>query len=148
MVTHTQGREATSFHPARRSPTTLEEAATCPRLRGLILSRKTALTTNVAASKANASPAPTPRTSAVARAGPASSAMFFIDSVSARASWIKGSGTVCGSSPVYAGWKKASAAPKHASMTTSSQMRLTPLKISMASSPCRAARTRSVATMI
>jgi hypothetical protein len=69
-------------------------------MRGFIRSRNRALITNVAASKANASPAPTPSTSPVASAGPSRSARFFIDSVSARASWISGSGTVWGSRPV------------------------------------------------
>jgi hypothetical protein len=75
-------------------------------------------------------------------------ARFAIDSVSARASWISGSGTVCGTRPVYAGWKNACAAPKHASIATSAQIGTAPPRISAARIACSAARVRSAAIMI
>ena len=107
MVTHTQALDLTSSQPARRSRRTEAGAAFSPRGRGCTRVSSAAPTTNVAASNANASAAPAPSTSAVARAGPTKKATFAIDSVSALASWISVSGTVCGIRPLYAGWKKA-----------------------------------------
>ncbi len=81
-------------------------------------------------------------------AGPSRNDRFTVSSVSARASWICSSGTHCGTSPAYAGWKNARAAPNSASITTSSQIRIVPAKIRAARSACRAKRARSVAIMI
>ena len=100
IVTHTQVRERTSRQPARSSSSTEPRAACAPRARGWTRSSSSALSRNVAASNANASPAPTPSTSAVASAGPIRNARFAIDSVSALASWISDSGTVCGIRPL------------------------------------------------
>jgi hypothetical protein len=49
---------------------------------------------------ANAQPAPSPSTSAVASAGPANSAIVSTVLPAALASWIIASGTVWGTSPV------------------------------------------------
>ena len=103
---------------------------TSPRGRGRSRIRNRAEITNVAASNANAQPAPTPSTSAVASAGPANSATVVTSEVAALASCSSGSGTVCGTSPVYAGRKNASAAPKTASITTMCQISTAPVKIS------------------
>jgi hypothetical protein len=62
--------------------------------------RKYAETRKVAASSANAQPAPRPSTSTVASAGPANSAIVSTVLPAALASWIISSGTVCGTSPV------------------------------------------------
>jgi len=87
-----------------------------------------------------------PSTSAVASAGPANSATLPNIVVTALASWISSSGTVCGSRPVAAGRKNASAAPNRTPITTMCQMRTSPVTMSSASSPCSTNRTRSVAT--
>jgi hypothetical protein len=81
-------------------------------------------------------------------AGPMRKARFAIVSVSARASWMSPSGTVCGSRPLYAGWKNACAAPKPASIRTICQIAGRPARIITASAPCSSARVPSVATMI
>ena len=65
--------------------------------------------------------------------------------MAALACWTSPSGTVCGTSPVTAGLKNASAVPKPASITTIAQIGTVPRKISTASVPCRTARTTSVA---
>ena len=67
--------------------------------------------------------------------------------VAAFASCSISSGTVCGMSPVNAGRKNASAAPKTASMTMMCQTSTAPVKISTASSACVAARIRSVVSI-
>ena len=81
-------REDGDRHPQPRARAHLGEAlgaarpagSAAPRPRRRLVrahaGRKTALTTNVAASRAKAQPAPTPSTSTVASAGPASSAML------------------------------------------------------------------------
>ena len=148
IVTHTHAREATSRQPARNSCRIGAAGPCTPRERGRTLSNSSALITNVAASNTNASPAPTPSTSAVDSAGPIMIARFAADSVSAIASWIIDSGTVCGISPVYAGWKNARAAPNSASITISCQIRTAPVKISAARMKCSAARLTSATIMI
>jgi len=100
----------------------------------------------VAASRANAQPAPTPAIRAVASAGPSNSATWSEAPLSAFASWISSSGTSCGIRPVRAGRKKASAVPNAASIATSCHTRISPVRISTASSPCKPPRTRSVTT--
>jgi hypothetical protein len=100
IVTQTHVRAITSRHPARSSCATEAATRTAPRARGWTLASSIALTTNVAASSRNASPAPTPSTSAVETAGPTMIARFCVDAVSAVASRISGSGTVCGIRPV------------------------------------------------
>ena len=79
--------------------------------------------------------------------GPANSATVATIAVAALASCSSDSGTVCGTSPVNAGRKNASAAPKTASITTMCQISTVPVRIRTASSACIAARTRSVATI-
>ncbi len=106
--------------------------------------RNAAETRKVSASSVNAQPAPRPSTSAVASAGPANSAMVSSVPVAARAGWISSSGTVCGTSPVSAGLKNASAVPNSASITTMCQISTAPVKIRAASSACSTKRTRSV----
>ena len=93
----------TSVQPSRSSASTDVRSTGSPRRRGLRRTRKTAETRNVAASSANAHPAPTPSTSAVASAGPANSAIVSTVPNAARAPWISSSGTVCGTRPVKAG---------------------------------------------
>ncbi len=152
IVTHTHVRERTSRQPSWRSRRTDGDcvSSTGPAATGRGWTRivSSALTTNVAASSANASPAPTPSTSSVASAGPMRNARFAIVSVVAFASWSSDAGTVWGMRPVYAGWKNAWAAPNRTSITTSSQIDSAPAKMSAASSACNAARVRSVAMMI
>ena len=58
----------------------------------------------------------------MASAGPANSATVSSVPSAARAGWISLSGTVCGTSPVSAGRKNASAVPKHASITATCQI--------------------------
>jgi len=107
IVTHTQVRERTSRQPSWRSRSTEGESDSSPGAaangRGWTRIVSSALTTNVAASSANASPAPTPSTSNVAIAGPIRNAMFATVSVIAFASPSSGAGTVWGIRPVYAG---------------------------------------------
>jgi hypothetical protein len=157
IVTHTHVRERTSRQPSRRSRSTeLDSAAAPPTGPSATVATgwgwtrivSSALMTNVAASSANASPAPTPSTSSVASAGPMRNARFAIVSVVAFASWSSSAGTVWGMRPVYAGWKNACAPPNRTSITTSSQIDSAPAKMSAASSACSAARVRSVAMMI
>jgi hypothetical protein len=158
IVTHTHVRERTSRQPSWRSWSTDGDSAATPGPaattgraatgRGWTRIVSSALTTNVAASSANASPAPTPSTSTVAMAGPMRNARFAIVSVIAFASWSSVAGTVWGMRPVYAGWKNACAPPNRTSITTSSQIDSAPAKISAASSACSPARVRSVAMMI
>jgi hypothetical protein len=151
IVIHTQVRDRTSRQPSRRSRRTdgdAEAVTVSPRWRGRTRANNSALRTNVAASSANASPAPTPSTSAVASSGPIRKARFAVVSLSALASWICDSGTVCGIRPVYAGWKNACAAPNAASIRTMCQIRTVPVKINAASAACKAARVRSVTIMI
>ena len=78
-------------------------ATPAPRSRGRTRTSSAALTRNVAASIANAAAGLKPSTSSVASAGPANSAMFWNIPVTALASWISSSGTVCGSRPLAAG---------------------------------------------
>ncbi len=94
-----------------------------------------ALSRKVTASIAKAAPAPTPTTSTAASAGPAKSAKLKNIEVTAFASWMSSSGTVCGSSPLAAGRKKASAKPKRISIATICQISTVPVKISTARSP-------------
>ena len=122
-------------------------SARSPRARGRTRASSSALTTKVSASTANAQPAPRPSTSAVASAGPTSSLALCTTDVAAFACCSSSSGTVCGIRPVAAGLKNASAVPNAASMTTIAQIGTSPRKISSASSPCNAARIRSVATI-
>ena len=89
---------------------------------------------------------PTPSTSAVASAGPANSATVSSVPSAARALWISSSGTVCGTSPVSAGRKHASAVPNAASISAMCQISTVPVKISTASRPCRPKRMTSVVT--
>ena len=117
-----------------------------PRSRGRSRIRNAADTRKVAASNANAQPAPTPSTSAVASAGPTNSATVSSVPSAARAGWISVSGTVCGTSPVSAGRKNASAVPKHASITAMCQISTVPVKMRTASRACRPKRMRSVVT--
>ena len=145
ITTHAHWRERSSCQPARRSAVIRCRGARSPRERGRRRASSRAETTNVSASTANAQPAPTPSTSAVAIAGPTSSAALKITLVAALACCTSPSGTVWGTSPVAAGLKKASAVPKPASISTIAQIGTGPRKISTASVPCRAARTRSVA---
>ncbi len=63
-----------------------------------------------------------PSTSAVASAGPTNSETLLDIPISAFASWISGSGTVCGITAVDAGRKNASAVPNIASITTTCQI--------------------------
>jgi hypothetical protein len=84
----------------------------CSATRGRRRTRQATLTANDPASKSIAAPAPMPPTSAPPRAGPA---MLAIEKLSPRTalagcSW-PGCETVCGSRPVNAGWKNASALP-------------------------------------
>ena len=83
----------------------------------------------------------------MASAGPPNSAIVSIVPLAALACWISSSGTVCGTSPVWAGLKNASAEPYSASMTTMCQISTDPAKISAASSACRKNRARSEAIM-
>ena len=144
---HTHARERNSVQPARSSTSIVSAGPVSPRGRGRIRMRNAADTTKVAASSANAQPAPTPSTSAVASAGPANSATVCTTDVAALASCSIGSGTVCGTRPVNAGRKNASAAPNTASITTMCQISTAPVKINAASSACIVARIRSVATI-
>jgi hypothetical protein len=100
IVAHTQGREATSPNPARSDCTIVSVFFSAPRARGWTRVSSTADTTKVAASSANAAPAPTVRNSAVPRAGPTMIDRFTDRPVSAWASCTWSSGTVCGISPV------------------------------------------------
>jgi hypothetical protein len=84
----------------------------CSAMRGRRRSRQATLTANEPASNSIAAPAPMPPTITPASAGPA---MLEIEKLSPRTalagcSW-PGCETVCGSSPVNAGWKNASALP-------------------------------------
>ena len=106
--------------------------------------RNHALAANVAASSRNAQPAPTPSTSAVASAGPTSSAKFTVRFESACASWISSSGMVRGKSPIWAGRKNASDVPNSASITTRCQISTWSVKIRIASSACSVIRATSV----
>ena len=110
-IDHSHARSRTARQPSRRSASTVWATGASPRSRGRTRSRNAIETRNVAASSANAQPAPSPSTSAVASAGPANSATVSIVLLAARAGWISSSGTVCGSSPVCAGLKNASAQP-------------------------------------
>ena len=143
-MTQIQARWRTSSYPSRSSASRLRRSGISPRSRGRTRVRNAAETRNVSASSANAQPAPSPSTSTVASAGPANSATVSIVLPAAFASWISSSGTVCGTSPVYAGRKNASAVPNSASMTTSCQISIPPVKISTASTACSANRIRSV----
>ena len=116
------------------------------RLRGRTRTSSAALTRNVSASRPNAAAGLTPSTSAVARTGPANSARLFVVDMTALASWMPSSGTVCGSRAVAAGRKNASAVPNSIPMTTMCQMRTAPVTMRIASSACSTKRTRSVAT--
>ena len=80
----------------------------------------------------------------MASAGPANSATVSSAPVAAFASWMRSSGTVCGTSPVYAGRKNASAVPNSASMTTMCQISIASVKISAASTAWSTKRARSV----
>ena len=66
---------------------------------------------------------------------------------SACASWMRCSSTVCGTSPVYAGRKKASAVPNSAPITTMCQTRTAPVTMSTASTACRTPRATSLTTI-
>ena len=144
ITTHAHWRERSSRQPARRSADIRCRGARSPRERGRSRASSSAETTNVSASAANAQPAPRPSTSAVAMAGPTSSAAFATMLLAALACWSSSSGTVCGTSPVIAGLKNASAVPNPASITTIAQIGTSPMKIRIASVPCRVARTTSV----
>ena len=88
----------------RAQPVTAAVAASgAPRSRGRTRTSSAALTRNVSASMPNAAAGLKPSTSTVASAGPANSAMLPNIVVTALASWISSSGTVCGSRPVAAG---------------------------------------------
>ena len=118
-VAHTQARERTSAKPARTSlhmaragraggrglPAGAATAAASVdmRSRGRRRTISAALIRNVAASRPKAAAGLKPSTSTVASAGPANSARFWNIVVTALASWISSSGTVCGSSPAAAG---------------------------------------------
>ncbi|MDA0138977.1 hypothetical protein OJ962_15855 [Solirubrobacter sp. CPCC 204708] len=144
--THAWARN--SSQPSRRSRTTEPDgAAISPRARGRMRARNHAETTNVAASSANAHPAPTPSTSSVASAGPANSATVLTTAIAEFASWTRSSLTVWGTNPVMAGRKNASAAPNTISITTIIQTSTTPVKIRTASSACTPPRIRSVTSM-
>ena len=99
-MTQTHVCERTSVQPSRSSASTVVRTARSPRSRGRSRIRNAAETRNVAASSANAQPAPTPSTSAVASAGPTNSATVSSVPSAALAGWISLSGTVCGTSPV------------------------------------------------
>ncbi len=107
-VAQTHARERTSAKPARISARSGARwpafaPAAPPRSRGCTRTSRAALTRKVAASMANAAAAPRPSTSPVAMAGPANCARLANIEVTALASWISASGTVCGSSPLAAG---------------------------------------------
>ena len=73
--------------------------------------RQTALTTNVAASSAIASPGPVSATTTPATAGPATLATLRVTPSSALACCRRSGGTVCGISPMSAGMNTAAAVP-------------------------------------
>ncbi len=148
-MTQTQVRDRTSRKPSRSSRRQSPPAAAAvasARRRGRRRMISTALTRKVAASIANAAPAPAPSTSTVASAGPTNSATLSAIVVSAFACWISASGTVWGTRPVAAGRKNASALPNTASIATTCQISTSPAMIRSASPPWSAKRTRSVAT--
>jgi hypothetical protein len=147
ITTHAHWRERSSCQPARRSASIGWRGARSPRERGRSCDSSSAEITKVRASTANAQPAPTPSTSAVAIAGPTRSAALKTTLLAALACCTSPSGTVCGTNPVAAGLKNASAVPKPASISTIAQIGTGPRKISSASVPCRIARATSVATM-
>jgi hypothetical protein len=100
IVAHTHGRLATSPKPARSDCTTVSWVRSAPRARGWTRVSSAAEITNVAASSANAAPAPTVSISAVPSAGPIMIERFTDRPVSACASWTWSSSTVCGISPL------------------------------------------------
>ena len=83
----------------------------------------------------------------MASAGPTTSATCWLTPDSACADWMSSSGTVCGTRPVYAGRKKASAVPNSAPTTTMCQTCTAPVAMSTASEPCSTHRTTSLTTM-
>ncbi len=109
--------------------------------------RHAALTRNVAASIAIASPGPDAAISAAAMTGPPTMPMFAARPSSALASWTRAAPTVCGISPLSAGPKNASAVPKHAISATSIQICADPLSSSTAMVACVVARTRSATSI-
>lgn len=147
-MTHTHGRDATSEKPPRSACTTVSELRSAPRARGCTRINSAAETTNVAASSANAAPAPTVSIRPVPIAGPIMIARLNVRPVSAWASCTWSSDTVCGISPVYAGLKNARAAPNSASITIISVTDAPPVRISVANAPCSTARTESAPIMI
>ena len=150
IVTHTQGRERTSRQPARSScRRRRRRARVSPRGRGWTRRAAAALTTNVAASSANASPAPTPAP-ARSRAQGRQERDVGVDLASARGRpGSASSGMVCGSRPVYAGWKKARAAPNSSlDHDHLDDRRAAASGSGRPARACRPARARSVAIMI
>ena len=147
MVAHTQVRSRTACQPSASSRPTLARCAGPPRSRARTRHSSSAETTKVAASRAKAAAPPTPRTRAVASAGPTISATSRLTPVSACADWICSSSTVCGTSPVYAGRKNASAVPKSRPITTMCHTRTAPVMMSTARVPCSTARTTSLTTI-
>ena len=110
MPVHTHVRLLTSRQPARSSATKGPRSA--PDLRGSrIGARKAALTAKLAASTANAQAGPADATRTPATTGPARKNEFRVRPSSAFACWIRDGCTVSGTTPVIAGWKKASPAP-------------------------------------
>jgi hypothetical protein len=111
IVAHSHDRSRTATQPSRNSAITERRIATAPRARGWTRASGTAEKAKVSASRPKAASPPRPSASAVASAGLANEATSRLTPPRACAAWMSGSSTVCGTSPVQAGWKKASAVP-------------------------------------
>ena len=109
-----------------------------PRSRGRTRARKMAETRKVTASIANAQPAPSPSTSAVASAGPANSAIVSSVLPAALASWISSSGTVCGHQAGVGRAEERLGRPEQRLDHDRCQISIASVKISAASRACSA----------
>ena len=111
IVAQTQGRSRTARQPSRSSVSTDPDTCSPPRSRVRTFDSSTAEIRNVNASSPNAAAPPTLKISAVAMAGLMKDASSRLTPPRACADWISCSGKVCGTRPVYAGWKNACAVP-------------------------------------
>jgi len=102
MLTQSHRRERTSSHPSRNSSTNGRVTRTAPRTARP--PRTSALIPKLSASTPIAHPVPTVATSVPPRIGPAMFAVLTEKKSSAFASCSRSGDTVCGVSPLAAGW--------------------------------------------